>query len=131
MLPEFSVDSFYNKHLLSSVKNKILDYVKSEGEQFLGMSMTFSIFEQVKENLEDLLSDQPDQIELVKEISEDLEQVEIQPGKKESSPVKKEQLTKAQKRRMWNKGGLDSEDRPRGWNWIDVIKHLSQTGPQS
>ena len=28
---------------------------------------------------------------------------------------------------MWNKGGLDTEDRPRGWNWYDVIKHLSQT----
>ena len=43
-------------------------------------------------------------------------------------PEKKEQLTKAQKRRMWDKGGIDSEDRPRGWNWIDVVKHLSQSG---
>lgn len=41
---------------------------------------------------------------------------------------KKEQLTKAQKRRMWDKGGLESEERPRGWNWFDVIRHLSQTG---
>ena len=42
--------------------------------------------------------------------------------------VKKEQLTKAQKRRMWEKGGLDTEERARGWDWVDVIRHLSQTG---
>ncbi len=47
-----------------------------------------------------------------------------------SKVEKKEQLTKAQKRRMWDKGGMDSEDRPRGWNWVDVIRHLSQTGPK-
>lgn len=36
-------------------------------------------------------------------------------------------MTKAQKRkivnRMDNKGEL-----PRGWDWVDVIKHLSQMG---
>ena len=41
---------------------------------------------------------------------------------------KKEQLSKAQKRSMWKKGGLDQADRPRGWDWVDVIKHLSKTG---
>jgi hypothetical protein len=45
----------------------------------------------------------------------------------EKGKPKKEQLTKSQKRRMWNRGGLESEDRPRGWNWVDVVKHLSQT----
>jgi hypothetical protein len=43
------------------------------------------------------------------------------------APVKKEQLTKSQKRRMWertdNKG-----NRARGWDWVDIIRHLSQTG---
>ena len=50
----------------------------------------------------------------------------------ESTPaketVKKEQLTKAQKRNAWKKGGLDKGERERGWDWIDVIRHLSQTG---
>lgn len=40
---------------------------------------------------------------------------------------KKEQLTKAQKRRQWDKVG-DKGERPRGWNWVDIVKHLSQTG---
>ena len=29
---------------------------------------------------------------------------------------------------MWEKGGLDTEERARGWDWVDVIRHLSQTG---
>ena len=52
--------------------------------------------------------------------------VESTPSKGET--VKKEQLTKAQKRRMWQKGGLEEGDRARGWDWVDVIRHLSQTG---
>ena len=28
----------------------------------------------------------------------------------------------------WKQGGLDAGDRERGWNWVDVIRHLSQTG---
>ena len=38
--------------------------------------------------------------------------------------VKKEQLTKGQKRNAWRKGGLNEEDRQRGWNWVDVIKYV-------
>lgn len=40
---------------------------------------------------------------------------------------KKEQLTKAQKRRAWDKAesGKGGE-KPRGWDWIDIVKHLSQ-----
>ena len=41
--------------------------------------------------------------------------------------VKKEQLTKAQKRKMTNR--MDNKgEYPRGHDWVDVIKHLSQTG---
>ncbi len=28
---------------------------------------------------------------------------------------------------MWDKGGAE-EDRTRGWDWVDVVKHLHQTG---
>jgi hypothetical protein len=43
---------------------------------------------------------------------------------------KKEQLTKAQKRKMYNR--LDNRgEMPRGWNWVDVVKHLCQTGGKS
>ena len=42
---------------------------------------------------------------------------------------KKEHLTKSQKRKMVNR--LDNKgELPRGYDWVDVIKHLSQTGHQ-
>ena len=31
---------------------------------------------------------------------------------------------------MWNRQNAAGE-RARGWNWVDVVKHLSQTGGQS
>jgi hypothetical protein len=41
--------------------------------------------------------------------------------------IRKEQLTKNQKRREWDK--VDSKgERPRGYDWVDIVKHLSQTG---
>jgi hypothetical protein len=55
------------------------------------------------------------------EVTEDLED-NVQQNKKE----KKERLTKNQKRKLGNrlnvKGELD-----RGWNWVDVVRHLSKT----
>lgn len=43
--------------------------------------------------------------------------------------IRKENLTKSQKRRQMNHRDI-SGNLPRGWNWIDVIKHLRQTGSQ-
>lgn len=40
---------------------------------------------------------------------------------------RKEQLTKAQKRKLYNLQDVKGE-MPRGWNWVDIVKHLSQTG---
>ena len=128
VLPDISLDAFYNKHIIPSVKEEILEFAKTEGEQYLGMPMTYTIIEQVKENLENLLKDQPEHIEA--SVRETSEEVDVERTTKETSP-RKEHLTKAQKRKMWNKGGLDTDDRERGWNWYDVIKHLSQTGPAS
>ena len=106
VLPEISLDAFYNKHLIPSVKEQILEFAKSEAEQYLGMPMTFTIIEQVKENLENLLKDQPEQIEAP--VRETSEEVEVERTNKDTSP-KKEILTKAQKRKMWKKGGLNKE----------------------
>ena len=38
-------------------------------------------------------------------------------------------MTKAQKRAAFKKTGTYGEDKPRGHDWIDVVRHLSQTGP--
>lgn len=44
-----------------------------------------------------------------------------------SKKTKKEVLSKAQKRRRAERLG----EQPRGWNWVDIVKHLSQTGSKS
>ncbi|KAI4462115.1 hypothetical protein MML48_5g00011826 [Holotrichia oblita] len=123
--PKINMDAFYNKHISKSLKEKIIKMVQDEAEQYLGMSMTYSLFEFVKEKFDELMSDQPDDC-IVEQDIEKLEICETQdvPSKKS---VKKEHLTKAQKRRQWDK--VDSRgEKPRGWNWVDIVKHLSQTG---
>ena len=42
-------------------------------------------------------------------------------------PEKKEVLTKQQKRKIADRTNFKGE-RERGWNWVDVVKHLSKTG---
>jgi hypothetical protein len=43
-----------------------------------------------------------------------------------SRKPKKEAMSKSQKRKQWDR--MDKGERPRGHDWVDVIKHLSQTG---
>ena len=103
---------------------------EEEADQFLGMSMTYSLFEWVRESLDTLLTNQPDTVQTV---CDDLEtkltvDTSQDDGGEGKSKVKKEQLSKAQKRSMWKKGGVNEEDRERGWNWVDLVRHLSQSG---
>ena len=115
--PEINLDAFYNKRLLSEVKEHILKAMNEQAESMIGDAMTYSLIDFAKENEEDLLSEQPEMV--AKPVEKDL------PESKKK--VKKEQLTKAQKRRLADRFGVNN-DRPRGWNWVDVIRHLSQTG---
>ena len=40
----------------------------------------------------------------------------------------KEKLTKAQKRRFFDKFGASAE-KPRGWDWVSIISHVTATFP--
>lgn len=91
--------------------------------------MSFSLFECLKDKLEDILVEVTDEtinksVEVATESVGDLEIDDRQGGGK---GTKKEQLTKAQKRRLWEKTDHTGA-KPRGWDWIDIVKHLSQTG---
>ncbi|CAG9860793.1 unnamed protein product [Phyllotreta striolata] len=123
-LPIINMDTFYNKHIVTGLKQKIIDVLTEEAEQFLGMSMTYSLFEFLKEKFEELIKEQPDEPEKI-----DIDKLCISEANQQDKQIKekKEQLTKAQKRKQWNK--VDSKgDKPRGWNWMDIVRHLSQTG---
>ncbi|XP_073822503.1 RWD domain-containing protein 4 [Musca autumnalis] len=129
-MPTINMDTFYNRNLVPAVKQTIQKALQEEGEQWLGCGMTYTLFECLKERLDELTSEQPEHVATQ---SIDLDKVGVSAIQisdstdNQKKEVKKEQLTKAQKRRQWektdNKGEL-----PRGYNWVDIVKHLSQTG---
>lgn len=113
----------------SNVKSNITNLVLEEAQQWIGCGMTFSLFECLKEKLDDILADVTNDtinknINVATESVADLEIDDRQGGGK---ATKKEQLTKAQKRRLWEKTD-HTGTKPRGWDWVDIVKHLSQTG---
>ncbi|RXG60221.1 RWD domain-containing protein 4 [Armadillidium vulgare] len=91
------------------------------------MSMTFTLFEWLKEAREDLIKDQPTEASVTifsGEVTNGIDNLDIQEN---SDKKKKEHLTKSQKRKMWDRQNAEGE-RARGWDWVDIVKHLSQTG---
>lgn len=96
--------------------------------------MTYTLFESLKENLTELVSELEEEIKASKlaSVNEYVNKMQIAPVIKTSEdqkeqPQKKEQLTKAQKRRMWDRTD-NKGNRLRGWNWVDIVQHLSKTG---
>lgn len=90
--------------------------------------MTYTIFQCIKENYVELLEEQTEQTPET-DISTDLNKLDINNESIETKKVteKKERLTKSQKRRQWCRSDHLGE-LPRGYNWVDIVKHLSQTG---
>lgn len=99
----------------------------AEGEQWLGCGMTYTLFECLKDRIDEMMAEQPQggatQVDESDNSPDDISKLSLNPGK----TTKKEQLTKAQKRRQWDHAAAGGE-KPRGWNWIDIVKHLSQIG---
>ncbi|KAL9705955.1 hypothetical protein quinque_009473 [Culex quinquefasciatus] len=145
-LPTINMDTFYNRNMSRTVKDKITSILKEEGEQWLGCGMTYTLFECLKDKVEELLVDEncnsgADQVIGTNDQGEteagarqdDGSSDEDERGNKAGGGgaggggQKKEHLTKAQKRRQWDR--VDNKgNRPRGWDWVDIVKHLSQTG---
>ncbi|KAM9827432.1 RWD domain-containing protein 4 [Neosynchiropus ocellatus] len=114
--PEMSMDAFFNNKISVENKQLILSKMEEQVEANLGTAMMYTLFEWAKENQETLMENHKPVVAAVTMASSD---TTASPQK--DKKVKKEQLTKAQKRKMIsradNKGEL-----PRGWNWTDVIK---------
>lgn len=140
---------------MQEVKDKVVSHVEAEADQWLGSAMTYTLFQSVQEHYADLVSTQPDTVGDINsqasrlKITDEPQQVRLARemsvlnniGDRRLNDVcfkveetikkpKKEHLSKAQKRRQWNKADGKGE-RPRGWNWVDIVKHLSQTGPRT
>lgn len=92
--------------------------------------MTYTLFECLKEQIIELLNEQPEETPSDATIVNVLETIKLGDADSTaagSSKTKKEQLTKSQKRRQWEQSDHKGE-KPRGYNWVDIVKHLSQTG---
>lgn len=115
-------------HRPSNVKSNIKNIVLEEAQQWIGCGMTFSLFECLKDKIEDILVDVSEEtIKNIDVATENLADMELDDKQGGGKAVRKEQLTKAQKRRMWEKTDHTGA-KPRGWDWVDIVKHLSQTG---
>ncbi|XP_056416212.1 RWD domain-containing protein 4 isoform X2 [Hyla sarda] len=122
--PNISMNAFFNNHISQAVKQGIIKKLQEQVEANLGTSMTYTLFEYAKDNKEELMeTHQPFTNSITLGSDNTVETSIIQSNKKKD---KKEQLTKAQKRKLADKTDHRGE-LPRGWNWVDVIK-LSKTG---
>lgn len=132
-LPEINLNAFFNKHILPDVKTGIRDALLKEAEDLIGCAMTYTLFEYAKENVETLTENQPDKPDpstLSSEVISTTKSSENDEKEKSADREVDKGMTKAQKRRMWDRmeAGGKAGDKPRGWDWMDIIKHLSQTG---
>ncbi|CAK1545064.1 unnamed protein product [Leptosia nina] len=120
--PKINLEIFYNQHLLTSVKENILKILDAEAEQWLGCAMTYTLFECLKDKVPEILAEQTEEV-----VTARMEKVVIAEQMESKKPEKKEQLSKSQKRRAWDRAEMGrGGEKPRGWDWVDIVKHLSQ-----
>ena len=123
-IPNINLDTFHNGYLPLEFKNEIKEKLCEEANNFLDCAMTYTLFDWMKENADAFIARIPDLVTKFKrEEKENVPSVQQEKVVKE----KKEQLTKSQKRRITEQTNFKGE-RERGWNWVDIVKHLSQTG---
>ncbi|XP_044145682.1 RWD domain-containing protein 4 [Bufo gargarizans] len=125
--PTISMNAFFNNQISHAVKQNIINKLQEQVEANLGTSMMYTLFEYAKDNKEELMESHQPFSNSTTLIGNDgtVESTNITQSSKKKE--KKEQLTKSQKRKLADK--IDHKgELPRGWNWVDVIKHLSKTG---
>lgn len=114
-------------HSNTAVKAAITACLTEETEQWLGCGMTYTLFECLKEKQDELLAHQPEHGASSTVAAASPIVCATDAGAAGKVTVKKEQLTKSQKRRQWEQSD-HSGNKPRGYNWMDIVRHLSQTG---
>ncbi|XP_040189910.1 RWD domain-containing protein 4 [Rana temporaria] len=125
--PNISMNAFFNNQISPQVKQSIANKLLNQVEANLGTAMTYTLFEYAKDNKEELMEHHQRFNNTITLAGSDctLEPTNITAASKKKD--KKEQLTKAQKRKLADKTDHKGE-LPRGWNWVDVVKHLAKTG---
>eukprot|EP00210_Caulerpa_lentillifera_P006387 g6101.t1 len=118
--PVFTLTSLENTMYSSEAKRQLQQALEVESASMIGDQMVFPLTEWLKDNL-------PQYVEISKQ---ELRRDETDVTRSAPAPVpetkqvSKDKMTKAQKRRFYSRFGAVDE-KPRGWNWVDVISHLS------
>ncbi|KAH7302197.1 hypothetical protein KP509_23G060400 [Ceratopteris richardii] len=123
-IPVFDVSNINNNAYTDFAKKAIVLGLQNEASSLIGESMCYAILEWLRDKLPEFYSMKP--------ISTDEDSKGLDSGHpchdKELNTVKKdvkEKMSKAQKRRYFDKFGAAAE-KPRGWDWVSIISHLSQ-----
>jgi len=127
-LPHINLDLFHNSFLPDDFKQEIKEKLVEQASDLLDSAMTYSIFDWMKENGDEYLNRIPELLLIKKKC----EEIKNNDGDSFDNTLKvkkekKEQLTKAQKRKITSQTNYKGEHE-RGWDWVDVVRHLSQTG---
>lgn len=105
--PAINMNAFYNRNLLPAVKEGIQTALSTEADQWLGCGMTYTLFECLKDNLEQLTAEQPESAPTVALVDDGVGALKISDpnadAESKKKEPKKEHLTKAQKRRQWER----------------------------
>ena len=118
------LESFFNSHIKVHEREQMLNKVRKQYEDWSGMAMTFNIINHILDNIEEFRDVIKNELVIERE---EKETITLEKKEKAADTMTKG-MTKGQKRRFYDKfGNLDSEEKPRGWNWVDVIKHLNKT----
>ncbi|KHJ99835.1 RWD domain protein [Oesophagostomum dentatum] len=110
--PKINMDVFYNSHIDDSVRQEIRNKVMEVAKENEGMAVSFTLIDYVSSNFDELTAHWS-----VCTPNEEIVKVEER--------RKDEPMTKAAKRRMWDRN--EGTGKERGWDWVDILKHLAQT----
>ncbi|CAJ0610204.1 unnamed protein product [Cylicocyclus nassatus] len=109
--PNINMDVFYNSHIDDNVRQEIRGKVLEVAKENEGMAVSFTLIDYVSSNFDELTSHWKTQAP-----SEEIVKVE---DRQKEGP-----MTKAAKRRMWDRN--EGTGKERGWDWVDIVKHLSR-----
>ncbi|KIH62889.1 RWD domain protein [Ancylostoma duodenale] len=101
--PRINMDVFYNSHIGDNVRQEIRNKVLEVAKENEGMAVSFTLIDYVSSNFDELTANWD-----VRPPSEEVAKVEERP--------KDEPMTKAAKRRMWNRN--EGTGKERGWDWM-------------
>ncbi|XP_024374894.1 uncharacterized protein [Physcomitrium patens] len=122
-IPKFDLSNINNSKYPEAVKAAILEGLHEQAEEQKGESMCYNLVDWLKEKLPHFYRLKPVVTTQESDHSDSEHHQAVGGGKK--GALGKDKMTKAQKRRHFDKYGAGAE-KPRGWDWVPILSHLGQ-----